>query len=170
MFKNKMNAYGFILIVALWVVATFLNIVQVPKMGGISIYLFAIVAFLLFVISLKENKILAVIGLILTVSAIGGISFDFLPGADIGIGLAYLSFAFALVKSESTVLNLLAWAQIIAFILFGLFGLWNVEALADIFGGIGHILVGAVLVYYLASGAGINLPGNLDEQVKEKLG
>ncbi|MEZ4812414.1 MAG: hypothetical protein R2883_02840 [Caldisericia bacterium] len=166
MFKNKMNAYGFILVVLVWIVFVVLNFFGIGNVAIATQYLFSLLAFLFFILAYNENKGFAIAGLavtLLSTTGLGGIE-------NAGIGIAYLFFAFALIKSESATLNLLAWAMILSFLLMGVFGFWNVPVLEGIFTGIANILVGALLVYYLATEAGINLPGNLDEQVKEKLG
>jgi hypothetical protein len=175
MFKNKMNAYGFMLIVAIWVVFTLLAFFGINHVAEVASYLVAIIAFLFFMIARKYNNGFAIIGLILGLStALAASGGSLLPGGFgsgfATIGIAYLFFAFAFIKSESTTLNLLAWAQILTFVLVGIFGFWNVKVLVDIFGGIGNILVGLIFIYYLAGEAGINLPGNIDEKMKEKIG
>jgi hypothetical protein len=171
MFKNKMNAYGFMLITAVWVVFLLLSFSGNINIVQVSMYLFAIVAFLFFMIAKKENNGFAIVGLIISlVTALGSsLAGGFLGGAT-GIGIAYLFFAFSFIKSESTILNLLAWSMILVFLFTALFGFWNVPVLEKIFTGIASFLVGALFVYYLAGEAGINLPGNIDEKVKEKIG
>lgn len=172
MFKNKMNVYGFILIVLLWIVAMVLFASSVPKMESVALYIAAIVVFLMFLLAKKIDTVFSVVALILGLVAATSISTGFvtLPAGTIGLGISYLFFAFVFIKSESTTLNILAWAQILCFLLIGLFGFWNVPVLARIFIGIGNALVGLIFVYYLAGEAGINLPGNIDEKIKEKIG
>ncbi|MCK5743728.1 MAG: hypothetical protein KAH30_03255, partial [Caldisericia bacterium] len=125
MFKNKMNAYGFMLVTVVWVVFLFLDFFPIPHVGEVAMYLFSLIAFLFFIIAMSENKGFAIVGLILALLPVLG------SGAGLGFvgtisGIAYLFFAFAFIKSKSTTLNLLAWSLILVFLFTGLFALWNV--------------------------------------------
>ncbi|HOO96502.1 MAG TPA: hypothetical protein PKV16_01935 [Caldisericia bacterium] len=166
MFKNKMNAYGFMLIVLLWVIFIILNFFPIPNIERIVQVLFAVVALCFYLIAKDGDKTFALVGLILGLGAAVPIE---LFGTNVLV-IAFLAYGLSFMMHKSKVVNIMGWLCILVFIMKALFGLWNVATLESVFVGIAMILVGLIFVYYLATQAGIDLPGGFDEKVRETIG
>jgi len=174
MFKNKMNSYGFMILVGIWALTLLLGIFQVPWMTQAGMYLGVLMVFFFYLIAKEGNLGFAIVGLIVgiygSVTALGASipglgSLGMAGGAMMGV--AYIFFAFGFINHKNKVINVMGWLLLLVFILTPLY---FIPVFGTILNNLLQIAIGAIFVYYLASEAGIDLPGNIDEKVKEKIG
>ncbi len=186
MFKNKMNAYGFMILVGIWALTLLLGIFQVPMMTQASAYVGIIMVFFFYLISKEGNNGFAIVGFIIGVlGSFQALGSGLIPGLGMMAGMgggyggmvalsanallhiAFLFFAFGFINNKSKTINWMGWILMLVFIITPIY---LVPYAGEIIVNLIKIGLAGLFVYYLATEAGINLPGNIDEQVKEKLG